>query len=187
MVTTVSWPESLVVSPAVACQLFYILASATVLAVAALPAAARQPLTQYGARGAGAAGAARKPEGGDVLVTLITWVTSAATIPHSWFTHFYVLSVYASVFWAIQYLRQGALMEFIIAQQDSGSGSQGSMSSSQVVLAWFLMALQGCRRLYECYAVSRPSSSRMLIFHWLLGAGFYLVTSIGIWVEGSSG
>ena len=175
-----------------ACQLFYALGTAAVLAITAMPASVQQPLTQYGARDTvkppgNKAGATACESNGNVFPDLIVWVASTAKVPHSWFRHFYILSVFGSVFWAVQFLRRGALIEIIIAQQDLGSESQSSMSSSQVILAWFLMALQGWRRAYECYAVMRPSSSRMLVLHWLLGIGFYLVTSIGIWVEGSGG
>ena len=193
--TVVSWSDILDASPAVICQVFYVLASAAVLAVAVLPASVRQLLTQYGARGTKVnasrseteVGAAARTSDSDVFTNFVAWVTSVSNIPHSWFTHFYVLSVCCSVFWAVQYLGSGALMEIITRQQISAEGPRSSMSSSQVVLAWFLMTLQGCRRVYECYAVMKPSPSRMLIFHWFLGIGFYSVTSIAIWVEGSGG
>ena len=192
--TVVSWSDILDVSPAVICQVFYVLASAAVLAVAALPVSVRHLLTQYGARGTRVnasrseteVGAAARTSDSDVFTNFVAWVTSS-NIPHSWFTHFYVLSVCCSVFWAVEYLGHGTLMEIIARQQDSAEGPRSSMSSNQVVLAWFLMALQGFKRVYECYAVMKPSSSRMLIFHWFLGIGFYFVTSIAIWVEGSGG
>lgn len=182
---TKSWPEILELSPAIVCQLFYVLSSATVLAIAVLPASVRQPLMQYGARNTlkpAEAEESRKLESSSII-NAVTWIASATKVPHSWFTHFYVLSVCCSVFWAVQYLSHGTLLELIVRNQ--GSYSQSSMTINQVLLAWFLMSLQGCRRLIECYTVIKPSHSRMLIVHWLLGVAFYFTTSVGIWVEGS--
>lgn len=186
MPTITTWLENLSLSPAIICQLFYVLSSAAVLAIAAMPASVQQPLTQYGARNTlkpAEAEESRKPER-NMFVDIIAWFTSVTKVPHSWFTHFYVLSVCCSAFWAIQYLNHGTLLELMIRNQ--GSYSQSSMTINQVYLVWFLMGLQGCRRLFECYTVMKPSSSRMLVVHWVLGISFYLVTSMGIWVEGSS-
>ncbi len=172
-------------SPATICQLFYVFSSTVVLATASMPASIQEPLTQYGARNtADSTKAENRKPGSEMFTNLIIRVASVGKVPHSWFTQFYVLSVCCSIFWAIQYLTHGALLEFIVKNQ--GTISQDSMTFDQVLLAWFLMSLQGSRRLFECYAVMKPSASKMLVIHWLLGVTFYLVTSMGIWVEGSS-
>lgn len=183
-------------SPAQICQLFYVLSAAAVLAVAAVPDRAQQLLTQYGARSSKspirpASTLSRKDTGQDFqgsnagsLFRFVSWLTSVGKIPHAWFIHFYILSISCTVFWAIQFITHGAVLALIVENQ--GSKRTPSMTLGQVVLVWFLMGLQGARRLYEYLAVLRPSSSRMWIIHWLLGNAFYLCTSVSIWVEGSS-
>ncbi|KAI1777883.1 hypothetical protein F4818DRAFT_328544 [Hypoxylon cercidicola] len=174
-------------SPAAYCQLFYVTAAATVLTIAAAPESIQDLLTQYGARSA-AEGTPEEKRGkitGDGLLTkAVGWVTSVGKIPHSWFKHFYILSLSCSVFWAIQFLCHGAILDAIVRNQ--ASREPASMSIDQVILMWFLMGLQGARRLYEYMFVLRPSSSKMWIIHWLLGMAFYSFTSVSIWVEGSS-
>ncbi|KAI1426095.1 hypothetical protein F5Y12DRAFT_713542 [Xylaria sp. FL1777] len=184
-------------SPAEICQLFYVLGAAAVLSVAAVPDTAKRLLTQYGARSSGDTSASassssqarkytnRGLDDGNAgpLFRLISCLTSVGMIPHSWFIHFYMLSLSCTVFWAIQFVTHGTVLQLIAKDQRSKSTS--SMTLGQVVLVWFFMGLQGARRLYECLAVLRPSSSRMWIIHWLLGNVFYICTSVSIWVEGS--
>ncbi|KAI1096436.1 hypothetical protein F5B19DRAFT_146842 [Rostrohypoxylon terebratum] len=171
------------VSPTAYCQLFYVLAAATVLAIAATPESVQGLLTQYGARNLVGAGKKERPANG-LLIGTISWITSVGKVPHSWFIHFYILSISCSVFWAIQFLQHGSIMEFMVRNQ--ALREEPSMTLSQVIIAWFLMSLQGTRRLYEHLAVLRPSSSTMWVIHWLLGAAFYFCTNIAIWIEGSS-
>lgn len=173
-------------SPATLCQLFYVLAAAAVLAIAATPESAQQLLTRYGARtsaGGTTDEKTRKASDKCLIVKIIGWATSVGEVPHSWFIHFYIVSISCSIFWAIQYLYHGPALEFIVRNQ--ASEAQASMSINQVILVWSLMSLQGARRLYEYVTIIRPSSSKMWIVHWLLGVAFYLCTSISIWVEGS--
>ncbi|KAI2469223.1 hypothetical protein F4781DRAFT_233820 [Annulohypoxylon bovei var. microspora] len=171
-------------SPAAYCQLFYVLAAATVLAIAATPESVQSLLTQYGARNSIGNGQGEKRAGNGLLIGAISWVTSVGKVPHSWFIHFYILSVSCSAFWAVQFLQHGSVMDFMVRNQASGKST--SMTTNQVILAWFLMSLQGIRRLYECVAVLRPSSSKMWVIHWLLGAAFYFCTNISVWIEGSN-
>ncbi|KAI1752924.1 hypothetical protein F4782DRAFT_530039 [Xylaria castorea] len=182
-------------SPAHICQLFYVLSAAAVLAVAAVPHTAQQLLTRYGARSsrntsASTSSEGRKESGRELddndlgpLFRLISCLTSVGQIPHSWFIHFYILSLSCTIFWAIQFVMNGTVLELIVKSQLARCTS--SMTMGQVVLVWVLMGLQGARRLYEYLAVLQPSSSSMWIIHWLLGNGFYLCTSVSIWVEGS--
>ncbi|TGJ81441.1 hypothetical protein E0Z10_g7314 [Xylaria hypoxylon] len=182
-------------SPAQICQVIYVLSAAAVLAVTAVPDTAHRLLTQYGARSSDnpsdlAASRSRKDTSRELddsntglLFRLVSRLTSLGKVPHSWFIHFYILSLFCSVFWAVQFVTQGSVLELIVKNQLSKSIS--SMTLGQVILVWGLMGLQGARRLYEYLAVLRPSSSRMWIVHWLLGNVFYLCTSVSIWIEGS--
>ncbi|KAI1176017.1 hypothetical protein F4777DRAFT_291466 [Nemania sp. FL0916] len=173
-------------SPAQVCRLFYVLSAAAVLAVAAVPDTARQLLTQYGARSSDNASARQNIHNDNSSASLSRFVsrlTSIGKVPHSWFIHFYILSLSCTAFWAAQFLTHGKLLGIIVQHRDSRLPT--SMTMSQVFLVWTLMGLQGGRRLYEYLAVLQPSSSDMWIIHWLLGNAFYLCTSVSIWIEGS--
>ncbi|KAI0202717.1 3-oxo-5-alpha-steroid 4-dehydrogenase [Astrocystis sublimbata] len=192
--------KAMALSPTEICQLFYVLSAAAVLAVAAVPETTQRLLTQYGARSCRDTATAspksskdrvvsdREPEddaNAGVFYRLIRGFTSVGQIPHSWFIHFYILSLGCTIFWATQLATNGAVLQLIV-QHQLAKGALPSMTMSQVFLAWLLMGLQGARRLYECLAILRPSSSSMWIIHWLLGNGFYLCTSVAVWIEGSS-
>ncbi|KAF7531845.1 hypothetical protein G7054_g8501 [Neopestalotiopsis clavispora] len=174
--------------PALLCQTCFILAASSVLAIAAAPQSARTLLTQYGARSnSSAAEGSQKnatiPQ--NRFVQLISWVTSLGQVPHSWFIHFYIVSVSSSVFWAVQYFYGGAILKIICEYQAARSSAPG-MSIGQVQLTWLLMAMQGIRRLYECFYVLRTSSSsKMWFMHWLLGCAHYLGIGVAVWIEGS--
>ncbi|KAF2091794.1 3-oxo-5-alpha-steroid 4-dehydrogenase [Saccharata proteae CBS 121410] len=103
-------------------------------------------------------------------------------VPHSWFTHFYVLSVACSLLWAQQYASNGPLFRAIADRTHDIDGP--SQSLERVYAAWVLMLVQGLRRLYESIALSRPSTSRMWVTHWILGLLFYATMSVSVWVEG---
>ncbi|KAI1346572.1 hypothetical protein F5Y01DRAFT_19248 [Xylaria sp. FL0043] len=183
-------------SPAQVCQLFYVLSAAAVITVAAVPDAAQRLLTQYGARSSGNTTTSAAPQtqeatgprisdnNAGTLFRAVSRLTSVGMVPHSWFIHFYMLSLSCTIFWAVQFVTHGNVMELIVKNQLSKSTSS-SMALGQVILVWFFMGLQGARRLYEYLAVLRPSFSRMWIIHWFLGNAFYLCTSVSIWVEGS--
>lgn len=59
------------------------------------------------------------------------------------------------------------------------------MRFDQVVVTWLLMFAQGSRRLYECLAISSPSTSKMWFGHWALGLLFYIGTGLAVWIEGA--
>ncbi|KAI1134191.1 hypothetical protein F5Y05DRAFT_406726 [Hypoxylon sp. FL0543] len=174
-------------NPATYCQLFYVLAAATVVVIAATPESIQDRLTQYGARSL-ATGISDDENGEQAnngpLTRFVSWLTSVGKVPHSWFIHFYIVSLSCSVFWAVQFLRHGTILESIVRNQASRETT--SMTINQVILTWFLMSLQGVRRLYEYVGVLRPSSSPMWFIHWLLGIAFYFCTNISIWIEGSN-
>ena len=59
------------------------------------------------------------------------------------------------------------------------------MSLEQVALAWSLLTIQGCRRLYETITLSKQTGSTMPLSHYLLAIAYYTATGIGVWIEGS--
>ena len=107
-------------------------------------------------------------------------------VPHSYFTHFYVISVLSSLFWGYQLLTRGSIIRYLCWLQYRMSGNERAyMSREQIVLVWALMAVHGCRRLYESITFGRSSKSTMSIGHYLVGAGFYVVVGVAVWIEGA--
>ncbi|KAK4216108.1 hypothetical protein QBC37DRAFT_417778 [Rhypophila decipiens] len=138
----------------------------------------------------------------NAFVSLISLVTSYGQVPHSWFAAFYIVSVGCSLFWASQYVLyvrnkgdDGAFLNsalgLIAAKQVASSSTTDSsgglmmINHVQLAVAWSMMFLQGSRRVYEHMVIMRPSKSTMWFVHWVLGLGFYMVTNVAVWVEGS--
>ncbi|KAH7412374.1 3-oxo-5-alpha-steroid 4-dehydrogenase-like protein [Cadophora sp. MPI-SDFR-AT-0126] len=102
-------------------------------------------------------------------------------VPHTWFTHYYVVSVASSIFWAIQIYSHGPVFEFLA----SYSRPKDSMTVNQVFLAWLMMAFQGTRRLYESLTLAKSSQSQMWIGLWLIGIAYYAFIGVSVWIEGA--
>ena len=168
--------------PALLVQVCFVFAAVSVLTVAALPASTRRILTQYGARSS-----TEKPADGqrDILADFFSTVTTYGQVPHSWFIHFYILSVCSSVFWAWQLVSDGHVLKYIVMTQARSQPATNSMSLQQVVIAWSLVSLQGMRRLCEYLSFTKPSSSQMWVVHWLLGSAYYVGMGVALWIEGS--
>ncbi len=172
-------------SPAFLCQSYFILAASGVLAVAALPAATRRGILDYGARDSRTAVArAEAADDRSGLDQLVGQLTGLGKVPHSWFATFYVVYISFAAFWAVQYIQDGRLLGGIASRQ-AATASRPSMPLGQVWIASTLMWLQATRRLYEHLVVIRASRSKMWFVHWLLGLSFYIVMSISVWIEAS--
>ena len=116
------------------------------------------------------------------LSKLLDWIETIQ-VPHGAFQHFYVISVLSSSFWGFQIFSQGTLLKVIChAQKDD---SRRSTSINQIVLVWSMMTVQGVRRLFESYSVTKHSESRMWFVHWCMGVAFYLAMGVAIWIEGA--
>ena len=103
-------------------------------------------------------------------------------VPHSYFTHFYIVSIVSLVFWGFQIVTTGSAIRAIYDHKLPGRYS-GSMSMEQVNLLWTLMLIHSSRRLYECIYVAKPSSSTMPLSHYLVGILYYLGAGMSIWIE----
>ena len=103
-------------------------------------------------------------------------------VPHHWFAHFYVLSLAMSLFWLVQVLINGSLVQLLASQCDPVAPR---MSSQQVYIVLVLMVIQSVRRLYESLKVSSRSDSSMWVGHWLVGLAFYSGINIAVWIEGA--
>ncbi|KAJ5694714.1 hypothetical protein N7536_005126 [Penicillium majusculum] len=170
-----------------ALRAFFLLAAATTISIS-IPTSLRSRFLTYGPRATPASIStgsapprAQNPstESKGFLDYLATW-----QVPHSYFTHFYIASVLSSVFWVAQLLSRGVVFQ-AIASRVSEDHQRHSMSLTQLVICCVLLAIQGSRRLWECFVFSKPSSSQMWFMHWLLGLGFYLAAGVAIWIEGS--
>jgi 3-oxo-5-alpha-steroid 4-dehydrogenase 3 / polyprenol reductase len=167
-----------------ALRVCYLLAAVAVLVVYRIPSL-RERFLVYGARESQAGVKAGSGEGqrkdvGALESTLD--YTAAVKVPHSWFKHFYMVSVVTSMVWLQELLARGTLLQRVLFVT---STERPSMSFNQLVLCWTLLAIQGSRRLYECIILNKPSMSQMWIGHYLLGIGFYLAMGIAIWIEGA--
>lgn len=103
-------------------------------------------------------------------------------VPHTWFTHFYMVSVASSAFWAYQLATDGVVFRFLTSGY--ASDGQGGMTTMQILITWAFMAFQGSRRLYESIKLLKPSTAQMPMVSYALGIGFYLAVSVSIWAEG---
>lgn len=137
-----------------------------ILFIQAVPAL-RSRFLAYGSRASSPATHPEKPSN-NAKTTFDQFLDYLATwqVPHSYFIHFYVVSVLSSVFWA----------------WSLKTLPPDPQVTPAVGAAWFLMFFQGGRRLMECYLMA-PSKSKMWIGHWVLGVLFYLTINVSIWIE----
>ena len=103
-------------------------------------------------------------------------------VPHTWFTHFYAVSVASSAFWAYQLAIDGVIFRLLASRY--ASDVQGGMTMNQILITWALMAFQGSRRLYESVRLLKPSSAQMPMASYTLGIAFYLAVGVAVWAEG---
>lgn len=125
-------------------------------------------------------------------------------MPHSYFTHFYILSVLCSIFWLHQLQTRGPVFQHLAQLTSTPSNTHNpngfaaryqpaaaappevsSMIVSQIYLVNGLMLLQGVRRLAECCFYTSGSKSQMWIGHYALGILFYSTVNIALWIEGT--
>ncbi|PWW74409.1 hypothetical protein C7212DRAFT_66618, partial [Tuber magnatum] len=132
-------------------------------------------------------------------ITLLLDHLATYTVPHSFFTHFYILALTTLLLLGQQISTHGPLYTLLRDLQTpewaaAAAGFRhvaGGQSIHQVVLTWACLVLQTGRRLYECllvqkkYAVEGGGGSRMWVMHYALGLVFYLSVGVGGWVEGT--
>ncbi|KAJ5784235.1 uncharacterized protein N7503_009447 [Penicillium pulvis] len=174
--------EALAMDAIDALRVFFLLAAATTITVS-IPSSLRSRFLVYGPRAVANSTPESEPKDPTslgLLDYLATW-----QVPHSYFTQFYIVSVLSSAFWAIQLVFRGRVFQ-LIATRISEEHAQQSMTLTQVLICWILLAIQGSRRLWESHKFAKPSSSQMWVVHWVLGLGFYLAAGVAIWIEGSS-
>ncbi|TGO28022.1 hypothetical protein BPAE_0033g00240 [Botrytis paeoniae] len=165
--------------PQTICAAFFILGTTVDLGGTLIPSF-RQHVMNYGSRGF-----TPNPEKSTSLQSKTTRIfkyVGSIQVPHTWFTHYYIVSVASSIFWAFQIITRGPAFRLLASysQQDATK----SMTVNQVTLAWTLMALQGSRRVYESLTLTKPSQSKMWVGLWAIGIAYYLFIGVSVWIEG---
>lgn len=157
----------------------YLLSASAILFVYSFPAL-RERFLIYGPREVSAG--IRMGQLGDqaVHVRFLDYLASVK-IPHSWFKHFYIVSIVSSMVWLQQLHTRGPVLQSVIS---TTSRDRPSMSFNQLVLCWTLLAIQGSRRLYESITFAKPSRSQMWVGHYLMGLLYYMAMGVAIWIEG---
>ncbi|KAL6908828.1 3-oxo-5-alpha-steroid 4-dehydrogenase domain-containing protein [Trichoderma evansii] len=178
-------------TPAEWCQGFFVVSTAILYGGHVFPESARKALFAYGARrpahtqhGPNGQAPGQKAEAkADSLLVL----TSYAQVPHSWFIHFYIVSVSWSIFWGWQYISKGSIMRAMAKTQHrfAMENHAPEVDLTATLVTCLLMSTQGARRLFECLFVSKSGSSPMSAFHWALGVAYYTAVGISVWVQGS--
>ncbi|KAF2738859.1 hypothetical protein EJ04DRAFT_549735 [Polyplosphaeria fusca] len=168
--------------PVVLLRTFYLAASAFILLVQAIPLL-RTRFLAYGSRSSApsASRADTEKRFGSILEQALDRL-ARIRVPHSYFTHFYIVSVACSLLWGWQLWRRPRLSlgNVLHAPLDA---SVEAVTVGQVQLAWLLMLLQGVRRMCESYSYMSTSKSQMWVGHYLLGILFYLTANVAIWLE----
>jgi 3-oxo-5-alpha-steroid 4-dehydrogenase 3 len=142
--------------PKLACQAFFALGIAVDLGGTLFPWF-KQTVLNYGSR---------QQDKTSKSTHYLDETIASMQVPHSWFTSYYVFSVASSALWGYQIYNKGVAFRFLAAY--SAKDASQAMSSQQTVLIWFLMAIQGSRRLYESLVFTKPSESRMSIVIWAM-------------------
>jgi 3-oxo-5-alpha-steroid 4-dehydrogenase 3 len=177
-------------------QLFYALAASAVIFASSVPAL-RNRFVNYGKTAVAAAAPAQR--GSAFAFGRFLDLSAKLTLPHHYFTHFYVVGAASTVFWGWQAWTHGAAYRCVAGIQipaavegrwkarGGGGGGGGGMRIEQVLLAWTCFLAQVCRRLYECLFVQKSGggSSRMWFVHYLLGIAFYSAMAVSVWIEGT--
>ncbi|TGO79781.1 hypothetical protein BELL_0023g00240 [Botrytis elliptica] len=165
--------------PRTICAAFFILGTTVDLGGTLIPSF-RQHVMNYGSRGF--TPNPEKSTSPHSKTTRLFEYVGSIQVPHTWFTHYYIVSVASSIFWAFQIITRGPAFRLLASysQQDATK----SMTVNQVTLAWTLMALQGSRRVYESLTLTKPSQSKMWIGLWAIGIAYYLFMGISVWIEG---
>lgn len=171
--------DGVILAPAHLIRSFFILASIAALSVNAIPIL-RQRFLLYGSRQADVPSGSKSVDISNRFLDAL----AKLQVPHSWFIHFYIASVASSLIWAYQIVTNGVAFQYIASFAAKHEAATCSMTVNQIAVTWALMTLQGCRRLYECCTLGKPSQAKMPIVSWVLGIAFYIAVGLSVWIEG---
>ncbi|KAI6716007.1 hypothetical protein PZA11_002360 [Diplocarpon coronariae] len=163
--------------PSLLCKTFFVVGTAVNIGGTLVPSF-REQIMNYGSRGTTPSMPAKEQK--KRTLSLFEYVASIQ-VPHTWFTHYYVVSVLSSIFWGYQIYTRGSAFQLLATFAQPNAST---MTVNQVFSAWVLMGIQGSRRLYESITLTRPSRSRMWAGLWLVGIAYYAVMGVSVWIEG---
>jgi 3-oxo-5-alpha-steroid 4-dehydrogenase 3 len=166
-----------IMDPAQLCKIFFGVGTATDLA-GTLITPFRERIMNYGSRST----ESKTPRPEKKSTSLLDFIASFE-VPHTWFTHYYIVSTASSIFWGHQILTRGQVFKFLAAYSQA---TPALMTANQVLLAWSMMSVQGIRRLYESITLTKPSKSKMWVGLWAIGIAYYVAMGITVWIEGIS-
>lgn len=164
-----------------ACKIFFTLGTAVDIGGVLIPSF-QQKIMDYGSRATSTTSSTRISIHRNARLSSLLDYIASYQVSHTWFTHYYLVSVVSSIFWGYQILTHGAAVDFFAFH--SPPLSTGGMTINQVFIAWSFMTLQGIRRLFESLTITKSSQSKMWVGLWLLGIGYYIVMGISVWIEG---
>ncbi|OCK95046.1 uncharacterized protein K441DRAFT_676956 [Cenococcum geophilum 1.58] len=196
-------------NPILLLRTFYLAAAALILLIYATPTL-RTRFLAYGSRATSPSKQTPKqtpkptsPQPSNRFIQLLDHLTTYR-VPHSYFTHFYILSILCSILWLHQLRTRGPAFQQLAQLTSTPSTSRipngfaarsraaaaappetPSMTVAQVYLVCSLMLLQGLRRLAESCFYTSDSKSQMWIGHYALGVLFYSTVNIAVWIEGT--
>lgn len=170
----------LAMDPALICRAFFILAATAALGTTVFPSL--QQLTSYGPRSIPASETRDPSTGSKGNNSSALDKFASFQVPHTWFTHFYVVSVASSAFWMYQLVTKGSVFYFLLSHFDDDT--KRTMTMNQILITWVLMAFQGARRLLESIRLLKPSTTKMSVASYALGISFYMTMGVVVWVEG---
>ncbi|KAH8663667.1 3-oxo-5-alpha-steroid 4-dehydrogenase-like protein [Tricladium varicosporioides] len=162
--------------PVQICRIFFTLGTAVDLGGIFIPSF-RENIMNYGSR----KDIREKRNVDENNFTKLIRYLATFQVPHSWFTHYYLVSVMSSIFWAVQAYNNGPVFTFLASYSKPKSAT---VTLSHVLLAWAMMSVQGVRRLYESLAFTKPSQAQMWIGLWIIGMAYYVVMGVAVWIEG---
>lgn len=168
---------------------FYLLAAASILLASSIaPLSTRffcygktaQPPTNLSA-----AKKQTKPTSNNSNLTNLLDYLTTLTVPHSYFSHFYLVSLVSLLFWAAQFLLNGCLLRYLLSLGTrTPTIIEDGISPTQLLLTWLCLLAQSLRRYHEQLIISKsPSTSTMLLPHYLLGHAFYLTTTLSLFAS----
>ncbi|KAF3274691.1 hypothetical protein TWF970_007678 [Orbilia oligospora] len=129
----------------------------------------------------------------DVLLDLV----GKLQVPHSWFMHFYAFSFAVQLFWLLQVIFHGRILQLVldnlpgnqppkdaVVEPQIVPGPDGSQSLETILLCIICMTMQSARRLWESIYIQKSGNSKMGILIYIAGITHYTMMGFATWCEG---
>lgn len=158
---------------ALLCKLFFYLGATVDIGGTLIPSF-REKIMNYGSRST----TSHRPPSSSSLFEYV----ASIQVPHTWFTHYYIVSVLSSMFWGYQIYTRGPVLGFLASHAHPETSK---VTANQALLGWLFMAIQGSRRLHESITLTKSSRSTMWFGLWLVGMAYYVVMGTSVWIEGA--